>query len=199
VTPEDVFAFDGRFYTYLERIFRSGDVRFLRSAFEKLAGLERNRDAPRPWPFSAGYLPFVEQARRVTIAVFWLAEWSQREPATRNRGVGPLEWIGEIYAAEADYQKMVAAASPKVIAKNRREHQRRRSGGLARWGGPAGVARRDERDAWIRAKNVELRAGQRRNVDQEIVDEWNRLHLKDGEDLLSESTVHKVLHPPRRK
>jgi len=125
---EDVFAFDGRFYSLLEQVATCRDIGYLQYAFDALARLH-GPDAPRPWPFDAGFLPTAGEARRAVIAMFWLLEYETRDPSARHHGADPKEWILELDRVGNAHRKRVAVGSRSLVAKTQSARRARQKGG----------------------------------------------------------------------
>jgi len=168
---EDVFAFDGRFYSFLDQVATCKDIGYLRHAFDTLARLY-GPDAPRPWPFDAGFLPTAGEARQAVIAMFWLLEYETRDPSARHHGVDPNEWILELEDVGNAHRKRVAVGSRNLIAKTQRARRARQKGGRT------GAEKRAD---WFK--------GQRDDARAQAVAVWNAA----GKQNLSVSTVARFI------
>jgi hypothetical protein len=159
---EDVFAFDGRSYFFLEQVATCKDIGYLQHAFDALARL-RGPDTPRLWPFDAGFLPTLGEARRAVIAMFWLLEYVTADPLARHRRVDPLEWIRELERVGNAHRKRVAVGSRSLVVKTQRTRTAQRKGGhkgaktRADWfDGNRDEARKQAKVIWSKTGNEKL-------------------------------------------
>jgi len=168
---EDVFAFDGQFYSFLEQVATCKDIGYLQHAFNVLAQL-LGPDAPRPWPFDAGFQPTAGEARRAVIAMFWLLEYKTADPLARQRGVATQNWLDALEHARNAYYKRVAVGSRSLVAKTQCARRARQKGGRT------GAEKRAD---WFK--------GQREDTRAQAVAVWKM----PGKENLSVSTVARLI------